>query len=191
MLSEIASLLVQTVFGLFVFVVLLRFWMQMLRAPFRNPVGQFVTALSNWIVLPARRVVPGWLGMDLATVLVAWLAEALMLVLLMWIRGGSLGSAPEAAVGLIFGIAFLELMRLSLYLLIGVVLVQVIISWVNPHAPMAGIFDALTRPFYGMFRRFVPPIGGIDLSPLFVLVLAQVLLILLGGLAGMAQRPQL
>ena len=51
------------------------------------------------------------------------------------------------------------------------------------------IFDALTRPFYGAFRRFVPPIGGIDLSPLFVLVLAQVLLILLGGLTGMAQRP--
>jgi YggT family protein len=189
MLSEIGSLLVQTVFGLFVFVVLLRFWMQVLRAPFRNPVGQFVTALSNWIVLPVRRVIPGWLGIDLATVLVAWLAEALLLVLLVWVRGGSLGVAPGAETGLILGTAFLELVRLSLYLLIGVVLVQVIISWVNPHAPMAGIFDALTRPFYGMFRRFVPPIGGIDLSPLFVLVLAQVLLILLAGLQGIVQRP--
>jgi len=189
MLNEIGSLLVQTVFGLFVFVVLLRFWMQVLRAPFRNPVGQFVTALSNWIVLPVRRVVPGLLGFDLATVIVAWLAEALMLFLLMWMHDGSLGSSPGTAAGLVFGLAFLELLRLSLYLLIGVVLVQVIISWVNPHAPMAGIFDALTRPFYGVFRRLVPPIGGIDLSPLFVLVLAQVLLILLGGLTGVAQRP--
>jgi YggT family protein len=189
MLIEIGSLLVQTVFGLFVFVVLLRFWMQVLRAPFRNPVGQFVTALSNWIVLPARRVIPGWLGIDLATVLVAWVAEALMLVLLTWIRGGSLGDAPGTAAAFVFGFALIELLRLSLYLLIGVVIVQVIISWVNPQAPMAGIFNALTRPFYGMFRRLVPPIGGIDLSPLFVLLLAQVLLILLAGVAGMAQRP--
>ena len=189
MLSEIGSLLVQTVFGLFVFVVLLRFWMQVLRAPFRNPVGQFVTALSNWIVLPTRRVIRGWLGIDFATVLIAWLAEALLLVLLIWIRGGSLGSAPGTAAAFIFGLAFLELVRLSLYLLMGVVIVQVIISWVNPHAPMAGIFDALTRPFYGVFRRLVPPIGGIDLSPVFVLVLAQVFLILLAGLTGVAQRP--
>jgi YggT family protein len=187
MLTEIGSLLVQTVFGLFVFVALLRFWMQVLRAPFRNPVGQFVTALSNWIILPARRVIPGWLGIDLATVLVGWLAEALMLALLSWLRGGAFESA--AAVGVILAFAFLELIRLSLYLLIGVVIVQVIISWVNPHAPMAGIFDALTRPFYGIFRRFIPPIGGIDLSPLFVLLLAQVLLIVLAGAVGMAQRP--
>jgi YggT family protein len=188
-LTDIASLLVQTVLGLFVFVVLLRFWMQVLRAPFRNPVGQFVTALSNWIVLPVRRVIPGLLGFDVATVLIAWLGEALTLVLLLWLHGGSLGDSPWAAAGFIAGMSFFELLRLSLYLLIGVVLVQVVISWVNPHAPMAGIFDALTRPFYGVFRRFVPPIGGIDLSPLFVLVLAQVMLIVLAGLAGMAQRP--
>jgi len=188
-LAEIASLLVQALLGLFVFVVLLRFWMQVLRAPFRNPVGQFVIALSNWIVLPVRRVLPGLLGFDVATVLIAWLAEALTLMLLLWLHGGSLGASPGVGAAVLFGMAFLELVRLSLYLLIGVVLVQVIISWVNPHAPMAGIFDALTRPFYGVFRRFVPPIGGIDLSPLFVLLLAQVLLIVLAGFTAIAQRP--
>ncbi len=178
MLIEIASLLVQAVFGLFVFVVLLR-----------NPVGQFVTALSNWAVLPVRRVIPGLFGFDLATVLIAWLAETLTIFALLWLHGGSLGASPGVGAAFLVGMAFLELIRLSLYLLIGVVLVQVVISWVNPHAPMAGIFDALTRPFYGVFRRFVPPIGGIDLSPLFVLLLAQVLLIVLAGLVGMAQRP--
>src|SRR3954467_4219284 len=94
MFGEIGSLLVQTVFGLFVFVVLLRFWMQVLRGPFRNPVGPFVPALSNWIVLPVRRVIPGVLGFDLATVLIAWFAEALMLFLLLWLHGGSLGGSP-------------------------------------------------------------------------------------------------
>ena len=189
MLSQIASLLVETVFGLLVFVLLLRFWMQALRAPFRNPVGQFITALSNWIVLPARRVIPGWMGFDLATVLVAWIAEAAMLTVLLWLRGVSLAGAPGIAAGIVFGLALLELVRLSLYLLIGVVIVQVIISWVNPHAPIAPFFDALTRPFYNLFRRFVPPIGGIDLSPLFVLVLAQVLLIPLAALTRLAQAP--
>jgi YggT family protein len=189
MLSQITSLLVQTLFGVFVFILLLRFWMQVLRAPFRNPVGQFVTALSNWIVLPARRIIPGLMGLDLATLLIAWLAEALMLALLLVLRGFDLWSAPGTAAGILLGLAFLELARLSLYLLIGVVIVQVIISWVNPYAPMAPIFDALTRPFYNIFRRFIPPIGGIDLSPLFVVVLAQVLLIPLAALTNLAQAP--
>jgi YggT family protein len=189
MLGEIGSLLVQTVFGLFVFVVLLRFWMQVLRAPFRNPVGQFVTALSNWIVLPVRRVIRGWMGIDLATVLIAWLAEALMLVLLLWLRGGALPAAPGTAIGLVLGLALMELLRWSLVLLIVVVIAQVILSWVNPDAPIAPFFDALTRPFYNVFRRFIPPIGGIDISPLFVLLLAQVLLVVLAGFGRLAQGP--
>jgi YggT family protein len=189
MLTQIANLLIETLFGFFVFVVLLRFWMQALRAPFRNPIGQFVTALSNWIVLPARRVIPGWMGLDLATILIAWIVEAAMLTLLLWLRGFSLSGAPGIAAGILFGLAFLELVRLSLYLLMGVVFVQVIISWVNPHAPIAPFFDSLTRPFYNVFRRFIPPIGGIDLSPLFVLVLAQVLLIPLAALTRLAQAP--
>jgi YggT family protein len=63
-----------------------------------------------------------------------------------------------------------------------VVIVQVIISWINPYAPLAPVFEALTRPFYAVFRRFVPPLGNVDLSPLFVLLLAQVALILLESL---------
>ena len=75
MLSQIAHLLIQTAFGLLVYTLLLRFYMQVLRAPFRNPMGQLVTALTNWIVLPARRVIPGLMGFDLATFLLAWLVE--------------------------------------------------------------------------------------------------------------------
>jgi YggT family protein len=90
---------------------------------------------------------------------------------------------------LLLGIAALELVRFSLYLLIGVVLVQVVVSWINPHAPFAPLLDALTRPFYRVFRRFVPPIGGIDLSPLFVVVLAQVLLIPLAAMLRAVQAP--
>jgi len=189
MLSQIGHLLIQTAFGFLVYALLLRFYMQWLRAPFRNPVGQFVTALTDWAVRPARRVIPGLFGVDLASILIAWFVEALMLVLLYWLRGFSFASAPGIAAGLLFTIAAIELVRASLYLLIGVVIVQVIISWVNPHAPLAPVFEALTRPFYAVFRRFVPSIGNVDLSPLFVLVLAQVLLILLEPLTRLIQAP--
>jgi YggT family protein len=73
--------------------------------------------------------------------------------------------------------------------LIGVVIVQFIISWVNPYAPLAPVFDALTRPFYAVFRRFIPPIGNVDLSPLFVLLVAQILLILLDPLTRLVHAP--
>jgi YggT family protein len=182
MLGQIGSLLIQTTFGFFVYALLLRFHMQWLRAPFRNPVGQFVSALTDWIVKPVRRVVPGLFGLDLGTILIAWFAEALMLVLLYWLRGFSLPETPGTAAGMLFTVAALELLRASLYLLIGVIIVQVIISWVNPHAPLAPVFDALTRPFYAMFRRVIPTIGNVDLSPLLVLVIAQIALILLDNL---------
>ena len=189
MLTQIGHLLVQTAFGFFVYALLLRFYMQWLRAPFRNPVGQFIVAITDWVVRPARRVIPGLFGVDLSTILVAWLAEALMLVLLYWMRGFSFAGAPGFAAGVLFTIAALELVRASLYLLIGVVIVQVIISWVNPYAPLAPFFDALTRPFYSIFRRFIPPIGNIDLSPLFVLLGAQILLILFESLVHVVQSP--
>ncbi|HYS57236.1 MAG TPA: YggT family protein [Burkholderiales bacterium] len=188
MFSQIAHLLIQTAFGLLVYTLLLRFYMQALRAPFRNPVGQLVTALTNWIVLPARRVIPGLMGFDLATFLLAWLAQAFMLTLLLWVRGANLASAPGTATGVLFGLAAIGLLQASLYLLIGVVLIQVLFSWFNPQVPIAPVLDALTRPFYTIFRRFVPPIGNVDLSPLFVLVLAQIALILLDNLAPLLAR---
>ena len=142
MLSQIGELLIQTAFGVFVYALLLRFYMQWLRAPFRNPVGQFVSALTDWIVKPVRRVVPGLLGLDLATMLIAWFAEALMQVLISWLRGFSFVGAPGIAAGLLFTVAAVELLRASLYLLIGVIIVQVVITWVNPRAPLAPVFDA-------------------------------------------------
>lgn len=183
MLSQILRFLLDTVFGFFVFVLLARFYLQLLRAPFRNPLGQFVTALTNWLVLPARRLIPGMFGVDLASFLLAWLIEALLLFLLYLLKGGGPGPASGVLVGVFFSLALLELMRFSLYLLIGVILVQVVISWISPYAPLAPLFNALTAPFLRPFRRLVPPIGNVDLSPLFALVVAQLLLIPLEYLA--------
>jgi YggT family protein len=177
MLNQILRFLLDTVFGFFVFVLLVRFYLQLMRAPFRNPLGQFVTALTNWLVLPARRLIPGMFGLDLASFLLAWVIEALLVFLLYVLRGGSVRGASGVAVGIFFSLALLELARFSLYLLIGVILIQAVISWVNPYAPLAPLFNALTGPFLRPFRRMIPPIGNVDLSPLFALVAAQLLLI--------------
>src|SRR2546425_10514882 len=104
MFSQIADLLIRTAFGFFVYALLLRFYMQALRAPFRNPVGQFVTALTDWAVRPARRLIPGLFGVDLASILIAWFIEALLLVLLYWLKGFSFAGAPGIAAGLGFTI---------------------------------------------------------------------------------------
>jgi YggT family protein len=176
--AQITQLLIETVFGLFIYVVLLRFWMQALRAPFRNPIGQFVIALSDWAVAPLRRVIPSFRSYDLASFAVAWIAQIVMMVVIYAATAGGRVEAPGLA-AILFSLA--GLLRASLHLLIFVVIVQVVLSWVNPHMPLAPVFDSLTRPFYGFFRRFIPPIGNVDLSPLFVVVIAQILLIVLEG----------
>ncbi|HSS47034.1 MAG TPA: YggT family protein, partial [Burkholderiales bacterium] len=83
------------------------------------------------------------------------------------------------AVGVLLTLALLEVIKLGIYLLIFVIIVQVLFSWVNPDAPLAPLFNSLARPFLRPFRRLIPPIGNVDLSPLFVLVLAQLALILI------------
>ena len=176
MLGQIASFLVDTVVTFFVFLLLLRFHFQWLRVPFRNPFGEFVLATTSWMVLPARRVIPGLAGLDLPTLLLAWLAQALGLWLQQSIRG------LEPALAALAAAAAVDLLRYSLYILMGAVIIQVVFSWMNPYTPAAPVLDAMTRPFLRPLRRFVPPIGNIDLTPLVLVVLLQVILIVIGNL---------
>jgi YggT family protein len=173
MLGQIATFLVDTVVTFFVFLLLLRFHFQWLRVPFRNPVGEFVLLCTSWAVLPARRVVPGFRGLDLATLVVAWVIQALGERLLFAIAGRSPGLAG------LFLVAAVDLLRYSLYILIGAVIIQVVFSWINPYTPAAPVLDALTRPFLRPLRRYVPPVGNFDLTPLVLVVLVQVLLIVI------------
>ena len=175
MFTQIAELLVRTAFGLVVYLALARFFMQAFRAPFRNPVGQFVMALTDWAVMPLRRVVPTFRGYDLPSFVLAWIAKLLERAVLFSLAGG--GLATDGTLLLLESL--LELLRACLHLAMFVVIVQVIMSWVSAYSPLLPVFDALTRPLYGIFRRFIPPIGNIDLSPLFVVILIQVLLIAL------------
>jgi len=186
MLVQIGQLLVDVVASFFVFLLLARFHFQWLRVPFRNPIGEFMIAATNWIVRPARKVVPPLAGLDLATLIAAWLMQALALYLLGAIAGGGLGAEPGRMIAVLMVGAAFDLLRYSLYILIFAVIVQAVLSWVNPHSPVQPLFDTMTRPFLRPLRKVIPLLGNVDLSPLVLLVLLQVALIALAHLRGAA-----
>ena len=171
MLARIASSLVGTIGVFFVFLLLLRFHFQWLRVPFRNPLGEFVVAFTNWIVRPARRVLPAVAGLDIATLAAAWLLQALVLWLLSLLAGVSPGGLAIAAGALV------DLLRYSLYILAFAVFLQAILSWVNPYTPIAPVLDAVARPFLRPLRRYVPPVANFDLTPAILLLIVLVVLI--------------
>jgi YggT family protein len=176
MFAQIATFLIDTIVSFLVFLLLARFHFQWLRVPFRNPMGEFLLATTNWIVIPARRVIPGLAGFDLPTLLLAWVLQALGL----WAQAAIAGGEPSLAA--IAAVAAVDLVRYSVYILVFAVFVQVAISWINPDAPLGPLFDMVTRPFVRPLRRFVPPVGRVDLTPMVLLVILYVLLIPLNHL---------
>jgi YggT family protein len=177
MLSQILEFLIDSISGFFVFLLLTRFHFQWLRVSFRNQIGEFVIALTNWIVMPARRVIPGAAGLDLPTLIVAWLFQTATLAVVYLLRGLDLSANLGGALAVLFALAGVDLLRFSVYILIFALVVQAVLSWTNPHSPLGSTFDAIVRPFLRPIRRVVPPISNIDLTPLVLIVVLQVLLI--------------
>jgi YggT family protein len=180
MAGQIGTYLVETVFGFFVLLLLARFHFQWLRVPFRNPVGEFVLATTSWMVMPVRRVVPGLAGFDLPTLLLAWVLQGLCVWAVLAMR-----NIDPTVVYIILRSA-LDLVRYSLYILVFAILMQVIFSWINPYAPLAPVFNAITAPFLRPLRRFIPPLGNVDLTPMVLIIILYVLLIPLGYLRAAA-----
>jgi YggT family protein len=179
MLNQALAFVVDTIFHLFILAALVRFWMQALKAPVRNPIAQFSMALTDWAVKPLRRVIPGFFKLDMASLVVAWLGEfALQCILLLLLNDVPLAANP-GLLSIVLFLAFVKLIRLSVYIIIGAVLIQALLSWVNPFHPIAPFFNALTEPFLKPFRKAVPLIGGVDITPVLVLILLQLVLMLL------------
>jgi YggT family protein len=154
---------------------LLRFAMQLLRAPFRNPLGQAVIALTDWIVKPLRRIVPGWKGVDWASLLALLVFQFLWLLSYNLVFGGF--SLLGAGLPFLLAATLIAVLKAAIWLFIVVVFAQAILSWVAPDGPLSGALNALTFPFLRPVRRILPPIGGtLDLSPLIVIVVAQLAL---------------
>lgn len=169
MLYSIVTLVIDTIAAVLAGVLLLRFWMQAIRVRAPSSVAQFTFQLTDWLVHPLRKLVPGVGGFDWATligaVLVALIATAVDVAL-----------AADFSVRMILLLTLLRLVQWVLYGFMGLILIEAVFSWVNPQAPLAPFVRALTDPLLRPLRRVVPLIGNIDLSPLAALLLLQIAL---------------
>ena len=170
---QMISMVMDVVAGLLAGTCLLRLVMQRQRMSFHQPMGRFVFALTDWLVLPLRKVVPAWSSWDLSSLVGAWLIK-LAQVSLLWLLSGA--SAPWV---LLPWYSVLSLAQLVVSALSALVLVYAVLSWVSPGSPMHDLVARLAEPVLRPFRRVVPPIGGIDLSPLVLLLALQMLSVLL------------
>lgn len=175
MIVQILQFLLEVVSGLIAGACLLRLYMQAQRIPFNNPVGQLVFALSDWIVMPLRKIIPNRSQYDLSSLVAAGLVMLVQYVLL-WLLLGANGNP-----GLVPVLALFGLLRMVLTGLIGILIVYAILSWVQPHSLIAGILHRLSEPLLRPLRKLIPLIGGVDLSALVAIIALQVLLMVLGN----------
>jgi YggT family protein len=181
-LTNLLLLIIEAVSGFFVILLLMRFYMQWLRVSFRNQLGQFVVAVTDWLVKPARRIVPSLFGLDMPSLIAALVLHSSFLTIAFWLKGFSFGAHASVAIPVVLAIAVIELLRYSVYLLTVIILMAAVLSWVNPHAPLAPLFNNLSRPFLKPVRRVIPPIANVDLSPLILLLGLQIALMLIASL---------
>ncbi len=181
MLYQIPSFLLDVIVGLLGGACLLRLYMQYHRVPFGNPLGRFVFAVSDWIVMPLRRVVPSLKRWDLASAVAAWLLVLAKFVLL-WALMGGLGRWAILPV-----VSLIGLLQLAVSGLTALLIVYAVLSWVpNASSMLLDLIGRLAEPLVRPLRRFIPLVGGVDLSPLAAIVLLQVVAIVLGNLMGWA-----
>lgn len=176
MLNQGMLFILDTVFGLFIVALLLRFYLQVFRAPYRNPLSPFLISLTDFLVRPARRIIPGLWGLDLATILLAFAIEFVVLAATLWINGMAPHPYTPFSILVLLLLSLVGILKQSLHIFMLVLIVQAVLSWVNPYTPLSDVLNSLSRPFLIFFRRRIPPVGNVDLSPLIVLIIFQLIL---------------
>lgn len=174
-MTQALYFILKTLSQLYLLLLLLRFWLPVFRADFRNPVAQGVLRLTSPLVIPLRRILPPIGRIDTATVLIAFIVEYLLILLLLALRGAAAGFVPIALTSV------MDLAILSLNMFFFVILIKIILSWVAPHNynPVTAMLTTIAEPLLRPFRRIVPPLGGLDISPIFAIVLLQAGVIIL------------
>ena len=176
-IGNAATFLIETLFGLYILIVMLRLLLQWVRADFYNPLSQFIVKATRPVLAPMHRTLPAVGGIDLACVV--------LLVVLqfgeLWIVTEILGRRVPAGALLVFSVA--ELLQLAIHVFLFSILIQVVMSWINPRAwnPVLSVLYSLNEPLLAPARRLIPPMGGLDLSPVAVMVALQLAAILLVG----------
>lgn len=177
MLNQIISMLLSVLGGLLTGACLLRWWMQHQRVSFNNPLGQLVMALTSWLVLPLRKLTKSLPGGDWAGVLGAWLVQ-LAQALLLWLAFG--GVAPVVSV---LVVASIGVVSIALSTVVVVLLLYAVTSWLSTgNAVIQAVLYQLSDPLLRPLRKYIPLVGGVDLTPLVLLLLLQVAAIVLASL---------
>lgn len=184
--GEILGYLVQTVTSLFMLAVLLRFLLQLTRADFYNPISQFLIKATNPVVVPLRRVIPSVAGLDMSTVLLAVALQIVAIVVMLLLNGFT---PPNMLVLLMW--SFLGVAGLIVNIFFFALLGMIILSWIAPGSPSPAVMllYQLTEPVMAPFRKLLPPIGGLDLSPILVFILINVIQIALRHMAAGVGLP--
>lgn len=169
--------IISTLSQLYLLVMLLRFWLPWLRADFRNPISQGILRLTSPLVVPVRRLVPPIGKLDSATVLVAFALQYLTVLLILLISGSMVGVLPIALT------ALLDLVILSCRLFTFAIFIHIILSWIAPgtYNPASVFIAMLVRPVLQPFQRVVPTLGGLDISPIFAIILLQAISIIIAA----------
>jgi len=161
---------IKAVTGIFAGFLLLRFWMQAQRIRPPAALAQAIFKLTDWLVHPIRRIIPGFAGYDWATLLAAILVALVAAGFIVWMI------SPVFLIEQVFIIAGITLAQWVIYEIMALLLLEVLFSWVNPSAPFAPFVRALNEPFLKPVRKLIPAIGGLDFSPMIILILLQVLI---------------
>lgn len=175
-LSNAGVFLIKTLFGIYEIIILMRFLMQVVRADFYNPISQFVVKASSPPLRPLRRLIPGAAGMDIASLVLLLILIIVELLLLSLIS-----NLPMPSVIGLIALALVEMLKLTIYVFMFSVIILAILSWVSPggYNPVANLLYQITAPLMRPARRMLPPMGGLDLSPMLVIIALYMLILLL------------
>ncbi|MDX1735034.1 MAG: YggT family protein [Halioglobus sp.] len=184
--AEILIYLVQTALSLYMLAMLLRFLLQLVRADFYNPVSQFLVKVTNPVLLPLRRIIPGYAGLDLASLLLTVALQVLGIYILLYLFG-----APAQSPGLVILWSLLGVVGLLVNIYFFALLAMIIISWIAPgsHNPALVLLHQITEPVMAPFRKALPPMGGLDFSPILLFVLINIIQIALRHMAASVGLP--
>ena len=182
LLNNALLFLLQTVLGILTLLFLLRFYFQLTKVSFQNQAAQMIVSLTNFAVKPMRRLMVtlrnlGIAKLDISTFFLAYITQLLLTVLTLWLKDFPLLIAGNSIWLTILSVAIIGVISMSITIFLYAVLIQAILSWVNPHTPIAPILNNLTHPILYFLRRFIPPAGNVDLSPLIFIIAAQLLLV--------------
>lgn len=177
MLNNTLLFLLQTLLGLLTLAFLLRFYFQLTKVSFQQQAAQVIVTLTNFAVKPMRRIVPSIGKLDISTLLLAYITQLILTTVSLWLKGFPLLIAGNNIWLAITAVALIGIISMSITIFMYAILIQAILSWVNPYTPIAPILTSLTNPILHFLRKFIPSAGNIDLSPLVFIITAQLLLI--------------